>query len=227
MKFLNSLLHFFYLYDWLRFSWIRGPRGSQEIGISFDDGPNMNYTPLVLRTLQSHGVQATFFWIPEHAEALARDFPLTFRRIVAMIKFGGHEIGLHGRDIRSPWRIRLTGSMSKQQLADGVALLERLTGEPVTMFRPHYVQFGPSIRYARELGLTVVWGSVVPHPATSARKQMRKFKRAKAGDIVVFHDGTTLLRSTTVILDVLPWVLQYYKNNKKLLATLAELLSSE
>ena len=63
------------------------------IALTFDDGPDPEWTPRILDILagqQSHG---TFFMLVENARA----FPELVRRVVAE----GHEVGLHGLNHRN------------------------------------------------------------------------------------------------------------------------------
>ena len=44
----------------------RGDRHSRLVALSFDDGPNATYTPLILDTLKKQEVPASFFCIGRH-----------------------------------------------------------------------------------------------------------------------------------------------------------------
>ncbi len=63
------------------------PPGGKKIALTFDDGPNREWTPTVLDLLSKYGVQATFFYIGRHALAN----PDLVRRAFSE----GHEIGNH------------------------------------------------------------------------------------------------------------------------------------
>lgn len=49
-----------------------GPAGEKRIALTFDDGPDLRYTPAVLNILKKHGVKATFFLMGSRAAALRR-----------------------------------------------------------------------------------------------------------------------------------------------------------
>lgn len=65
-----------------------GPKAGTAIALSFDDGPDMKYTPRVLDVLKRNNVKATFFVVGTQI----MKYPATFRRMVNE----GHEIGSHG-----------------------------------------------------------------------------------------------------------------------------------
>ena len=70
-----------------------GPAGSQRltgsdgVALTFDDGPDPQYTPQILDLLRQYGVQATFSVIGSRV----RDYPDVVRRIVAE----GHNLSNH------------------------------------------------------------------------------------------------------------------------------------
>jgi peptidoglycan/xylan/chitin deacetylase (PgdA/CDA1 family) len=66
-------------------SWKR--QYSPGVSLTFDDGPDPNYTPLVLDTLAKLNIKATFFLVAEKAE----NNPAIVKRIIAE----GHTIGCH------------------------------------------------------------------------------------------------------------------------------------
>ncbi len=57
------------------------------VALSFDDGPDPNFTVQVLEILQRHDAKATFFLIGERA--------LRHPEVVSRIKAAGHEVGNH------------------------------------------------------------------------------------------------------------------------------------
>ncbi len=63
------------------------PLGPHEVVLTFDDGPNLPTTPMVLNALARECVKATFFLIGRNAEA----HPDLVRKIAA----AGHTVGHH------------------------------------------------------------------------------------------------------------------------------------
>jgi len=65
-----------------------GDRNVPLVSLTFDDGPDPVYTPIVLDLLATAGIRATFFLVGDRA----RRYP----DLVYRIREGGHEIGNHG-----------------------------------------------------------------------------------------------------------------------------------
>lgn len=57
------------------------------VALTFDNGPDLVFTPLILDKLRNYGVKATFFLLGENAE----EHPEVARRIAAE----GHVVGNH------------------------------------------------------------------------------------------------------------------------------------
>ena len=60
----------------------------KRMALTFDDGPLPASTPLVLKVLSEHNIQATFFMVGKNVRA----FPKTVQQVVDQ----GHELGVHG-----------------------------------------------------------------------------------------------------------------------------------
>jgi cellulose synthase/poly-beta-1,6-N-acetylglucosamine synthase-like glycosyltransferase/spore germination protein YaaH/peptidoglycan/xylan/chitin deacetylase (PgdA/CDA1 family) len=107
--------------------------GAQEIhphwvALTFDDGPDANWTGPILDTLASRGVKATFFVIGQNADA---HVPL-LRRIYRE----GHEIGNH---TYSHPNLGLTGRKRTEIELDATErLIEAMLDRRTALFRPPY-----------------------------------------------------------------------------------------
>ncbi|HZI41194.1 MAG TPA: glycosyltransferase, partial [Gemmatimonadaceae bacterium] len=107
--------------------------GSQEIhphwvALTFDDGPDPDWTGPILDTLASRGVKATFFVIGQNADA---HVPL-LRRIYR----DGHEIGNH---TYSHPNLGLTGrKRTEVELDANERLIEAMLDRRTALFRPPY-----------------------------------------------------------------------------------------
>jgi len=165
------------------------PRRPEEIALTFDDGPNPRWTPLLLDTLAEHGVKATFFLIGQYATRQ----PELVRRMYA----AGHLIANH------TWShpdLAITGErQTREELARTNGELERILGAPVRFFRPPFGSRRPAtLRIARELGLTpVMWNAMAYDWNTdsaeliesrSEKLIVRNSKRGKATNLLL-HDG--------------------------------------
>ncbi len=128
-----------------------GNPGVKWVALTFDDGPDTHFTPMVLDVLKRHGVKATFYLTGHRAEA----HPEVVRRIARE----GHEVGNHTYNHPNlvklpPWKVR-------EQMARTHQILRRITLKPVRTFRPPYGAFNPQIMVdARALGYRTIHWSV-------------------------------------------------------------------
>ena len=158
-------------------------RGSRQIALTYDDGPNDPHTLRLLEVLAKHGVHATFFLIGRYV----RQRPEIAREIAQ----AGHIIGNHTFThplliFKSTAEIRKELSGCSQAIADAV-------GEQPGLFRPPFGGRRPAVlRIARELGLLPVMWNVAGYDWTAPPAEAIERKVAKqirGGDVVLLHDG--------------------------------------
>jgi peptidoglycan/xylan/chitin deacetylase (PgdA/CDA1 family) len=164
--------------------------GPDEIAFTFDDGPNLKWTPPLLELLAQHNVRATFFLIGQYAAAQ--------RSLVREILAGGHLIGNH--TWTHPNLSRTSPEKTREELVRTSAELEQIMGAPVRYFRPPFGLRRPAtFRIARELGLIPVTWTVIGNDwnAESAREITDRVTRLTAKDLgrgyatnLVLHDGS-------------------------------------
>jgi peptidoglycan/xylan/chitin deacetylase (PgdA/CDA1 family) len=161
--------------------------GSRTLYLTFDDGPNAQWTPRVLDALQETGATATFFLIPDH---ITPDTEPVVRRIAGE----GHAIGIHSGS-RKP--VVTAPEVLARQVRASADRIAALAGrEPCRLFRPHAGWRSATLYDAlqridfRLAGWS--WGMWDwdwwrgPDAAAVARRLER---RASPGDIIVIHDG--------------------------------------
>lgn len=68
-------------------SWVVTKTKNDGVALTFDDGPNPEYTPLVLDVLKEYNARATFFLVGENI----KKYPELTRRIISE----GHRVGNH------------------------------------------------------------------------------------------------------------------------------------
>lgn len=168
---------------------LTAPDRPGELALTFDDGPNVTWTPRLLEVLAEHKVRATFFLVGDRAQAE----PQLVRRIVAE----GHLVGNHSWD--HPNMARSSASRIRDELKRTQNSLEQITSAPVKFFRPPYGARRPAVfRIARELGLKLVlWNAMTTDwrqpsaeriAARLAKKIDRLHRQGRAANIVL-HDG--------------------------------------
>lgn len=165
------------------------PARPGEIALTFDDGPNPAWTPLLLDILARHEIKATFFLVGKFAgeeSVLAR-----------YIANGGHAIGNHSWT--HPNLATTPAARIREELRNTKDALEQITQKPVKLFRPPYGGRRPYVlRTARELGMTpVMWNAMTndwEEPSagriagTLAAKVESAQRHGRAANIVL-HDG--------------------------------------
>jgi len=167
------------------------------LALTFDDGPNPNWTPAILDILKKENVPATFFIIGKNGQA----YPDLVRRVVDE----GHEIGNHTFTHPNLGEIPL--SLTELELNATQRLIESLIGRSTVLFRPPY--FGdaeadkpqdvePAIR-AQEMGYIMVGVRIDPDdwrlPVTADQIVSRTVQRASdanpetRGQVILLHDA--------------------------------------
>ena len=99
-----------------------------RVALTFDDGPDERWTPMILDTLRAHHAPATFFVIGQNVE---RNIALT-RRIARE----GHEIGNH--TFRHPNLALTSPVVTRLELDATERILEAVLDRRTGLFRPPY-----------------------------------------------------------------------------------------
>lgn len=171
--------------SWFIATLSHGPRGSDAVALTFDDGPDPEVTPAVLDELKRQGAHATFFVIGKQLAA----HPELGRRIVAE----GHVVANHSWQHSYLQNFRLHG-WQQAEIGRAERTIEAVTGRASTrLYRPPVgMKTGDQARAIGSLGLAVIAWSVHsrdtmdPDPASMAR---RVLKNIRGGDLVLLHDG--------------------------------------
>ena len=159
------------------------PRGTKQLALTYDDGPNDPHTLHLLEVLAKHSVHATFFLIGRYVQ----QHPEITREVVK----AGHVVGNH--TFTHPLLTLKTASEVRQELSACRAALQDAIGEPSNLFRPPFGGRRPAVlRIARELGLTPVMWNVTGYdwtaPPTAVIEQ-KVAKQIRGGDVILLHDG--------------------------------------
>jgi peptidoglycan/xylan/chitin deacetylase (PgdA/CDA1 family) len=179
------------------------PKVEDSIYLTFDDGPDPEWTPRVLEALDHAKMQATFFVIGEHARRL----PELTRRVAA----AGHAVGNHTYSHRHPWF--MSSERARAQVRDGAQVLSDVLGAEPYLYRPpHGRTRRCMIEEAEQRGERVVlwdvsavdWG-----PMGNATSIMQRLTSVRPNDIVLMHDGPNRRNRPEELLKVLPVFLEY------------------
>jgi peptidoglycan-N-acetylglucosamine deacetylase len=213
---------------WVGYAWLahlttplwthRGPGTARRIALTFDDGPDPEWTPRVLDALAAHGVRGTFFLVGERA-ARAAD---TARAIAD----AGHEIASHGWSHRSLW---LCGPRrTAEEIDRAQTTLEALSGQRPAFFRPPWGMVNAAMfPLLRARGLRPVFWSIQPEglrPAIADRQATYVVERAHPGAIVDLHDAEGTPGAPARLVAALPAMIDGLRDAGYTLTTVGELL---
>ncbi|MFL6862167.1 MAG: glycosyltransferase [Allosphingosinicella sp.] len=166
------------------------------VALTFDDGPDPAWTPLILDVLKAKRVPATFFVVGENALS----HPGLLRRIVAE----GHELGNHS--YTHPNMAGEAAGTVRLELNATERLVEAYTGRGMRLFRAPYFgdaepttadELGPALE-AQQAGYLNVGLHVDTEdwqrPGTAAivanaLREVEAGNAERSGNIVLLHDG--------------------------------------
>jgi peptidoglycan/xylan/chitin deacetylase (PgdA/CDA1 family) len=158
-------------------------RGSRQMALTYDDGPNEDHTPRLLEVLARQDVPATFFLIGQFAQRC----PGLVRETIA----AGHVVGNH--TFNHPLLTLQSEAGIRAQLGQCQSVLQEVTGQTTRLFRPPFGGRRPAVlRVAHELGLTPVMWNVTGYDwnaPPAAEIERRVAKQIRGGDIILLHDG--------------------------------------
>jgi peptidoglycan/xylan/chitin deacetylase (PgdA/CDA1 family) len=206
---------------WFGRTFAGGIRGSKQIALTYDDGPNDPHTLKLLDVLAKRSVRATFFMIGRYVQQRP-----DIARAVAQ---AGHVIGNH--TFTHPLLIFESAARTRTQLLQCRSALQDAVGEHSNLFRPPFGGRRPAtLRVARALGLeTVMWNVAgydwnAPPAAVIEKKIVRQMR---GGDVILLHDGGHRVmgadRAQTVI--ATDNLIRRYKDQGYEFVTLEEMLA--
>jgi peptidoglycan/xylan/chitin deacetylase (PgdA/CDA1 family) len=169
--------------------------------LTFDDGPDPQWTPQVLDVLAKADVSATFFMIG----TAAQKNPALVREIAAH-----HAIGNHTFSHRHPWM--MSQRQARAEVREGAAILSDIVGTLPRFYRPPHgrrraCMSDEANRCAQDVVLwdrsAVDWGMLGRAPGIAAR-----LARVRSGEIVLMHDGRNRHNRPDQLVRVLPGFLR-------------------
>jgi peptidoglycan/xylan/chitin deacetylase (PgdA/CDA1 family) len=185
----------------------------KEIAITFDDGPNAEFTPKVLSLLGKHNAPATFFVIGKNIRGN--------EEIIKQIDSAGHIIGNH--TFSHSFFIDLKSKNGFIYELDATSdIIFNIIGKRVKLFRPPYGVTTPNLaRASRALKYDIIGWNIRSLDTTKDDKltvQKRIEKQLKPGAIILFHD------TSAKTVEVLEQTLNFAQQNGFKIVTIEELL---
>jgi peptidoglycan-N-acetylglucosamine deacetylase len=166
-----------------------------KIALSFDDGPDPQWTPKILDVLKEKNVSGTFFVIGDEANR----YPGILKREYAE----GHVIGNH--TFTHPRFDEISNTQIKWELNLTQRLFESTLGIKSVLFRPpygidhqpEYAEEVAQLPLPQEMGYLIVGQQIDPNdwrqrdgkPIPAQEIVDNVLRQASKGNIVLFHDG--------------------------------------
>ncbi len=200
-----------------------------QVILTFDDGPDPDYTPPILDILKRENVPAAFFVVGVMAEA---NLPI-LKRILKE----GHEIGNH--TFTHPNIAKVGATRAFAEIEATRLLLESVLGRSTVLFRaPFNADSEPTkmeelvpLGIGKELNYYSIGESIDPEDwqegisADSVyERTIRAYEANPNKGIILFHDSGGNRQATV---DALPHIIQYFKSKGVQFSTIANLLDKK
>jgi peptidoglycan/xylan/chitin deacetylase (PgdA/CDA1 family) len=152
------------------------------IALTFDDGPDPEYTPQLLDLLSKYKIKATFFVLGSKAEK--------HPELIVRMHREGHLIGVHNylhlsNALMTPWKVRL-------QLKHSIETIEKIIGVTPVHYRPPWGIFNIFDFLLFRRFRVVLWSLIVGDWVSRGGAQKikkRLLAKLKNGDVIVLHDS--------------------------------------
>ncbi len=193
---------------------------SRKLALTFDDGPDETYTPLILKLLAQSRQRATFFVIGDKVQA----HPELARQIVR----AGHDIANH--TVSHPWHLALWPARRiARHLCHASEQIFQATGVMPQFFRPPAAVLSPRIAKGALLaGLHLVGYSVRAGDGSTLVSSKgalgRLLKGLNGGAILLLHDAALKGMAPTAM-EIMPPLLEELQRRGFQSVPLSELLA--
>lgn len=157
------------------------PSRTGAVALTFDDGPDPQWTPRVLDALAASGATASFFLLGGKASK--------HPELVERLRAAGHTVGSHAFSHRNLRGLR--SAEVREEMRQAAATLAAITGEAPRWFRPPYGAYSPASLWEcfRSGAATVLWNrDPMDYRARSAEEILARMGPLQAGDVVLMHD---------------------------------------
>ena len=193
----------------------RGKVVGKRISLTFDDGPDDNFTVQILDILKISNVKVTFFISGDKIE---NNIPLIKRMLEE-----GHEIGNHAYSHRT--LCFLSGKKFREQVEKIDELLAK-NDLPITRyFRPPFGRFNPlHLNILRKMGKQMILWDNGPKDfkcKSSREIQEKILRKLKSGSIIVLHDGNGNRKLT---IEALPGLIEEIRSKGYIFNKISDLL---
>ncbi len=187
------------------------------VALTFDDGPNIEFTPQVLDLLEQYGVKGTFFVVGSHLNAESKPI---LQRMADL----GCDIGIHGLT-----HVKMTSFSYSENVVRFQKMREKISDQVEGGYTPHLMRppYGTTSKSVRRACKTAELASIrwsvdtLDWKTKNTGKVIKTVKsEVKNGSIVLFHDR--LDATVEALKELIPWLLEEGYD----IVTVTELLES-
>ena len=153
----------------------------KKVALTFDDGPNQNYTEMLLEGLKERGVHATFFLLGKQVEQSPQ--------IVKKMHRDGHLIGNHSYEHVNLSSLSDEAAMKQVDMTNEA--IYKVTGEYPEYIRPPFGCWKSNLDYETTM-IEVLW-NIDPldwKTNSTAAVVERVLKKVEEDDIILLHDAS-------------------------------------
>lgn len=167
----------------------------KKVALTFDDGPNPEYTGKLLDGLKERGVKATFFVLGSEVEL--------YPQLVKRASEEGHLIGVHA--YRHVNLRQLSDGQAVEQVDRTNGAIYRATGQYASYIRPPYGCWKEDLDYQVQM-VEVLWDIDPRDWATTSSDLVvqRVLNEVKENSIILLHDASeSSVQAAFAIIDTL------------------------
>jgi peptidoglycan-N-acetylglucosamine deacetylase len=198
----------------------RGNPKITSLALTFDDGPDLKYTPKILDTLKKYNIKATFFVVGTQIIK----YPTTFQRMIRE----GHEIGSHS--FQHLKISELSAAKIKYQLTHNNQIIRQFSGTPEMIFRPPYGALDPtSVETIHKLGYRIILWTVDSLDWRGLKEKQvvtNVVPKLNRGDIILQHCAAdSKLEDLRGSNEALPEIIKTAKSHGYRFVTISQMLA--
>ncbi|CUH92036.1 polysaccharide deacetylase family protein [Herbinix luporum] len=154
--------------------------GKKLVALTFDDGPNLDITPLVLDKLEEYGVVATFFVIGKDVSEDTK--PVLERQLELGCEIANHSWSHSYMD-------KMTVDEIKEEIQKADNIIKQMVNVAPKFFRPPYIAVSETMYEAIDLPFVNGINGLDWEAGVSAKERAEKIlTEVKDGDIILLHD---------------------------------------
>lgn len=197
---------------------LHASRDKKQVALSFDDGPDIKFTPMVLDVLDKHNVKATFFMMGARAKE--------HQDIVKRVNEAGHAIGNH-----TYWHPNLPKEELDRldwEIKETEKVIEDIVGFNPRLFRSPYGALNEEmIEKLADMGNTIIGWDVdsldwkQPGPDIISDNVL---SNVSPGSIILMHDGGDWTMDLTGTAEGLDQIITKLKEDGIEFVTIPELI---